>query len=298
MKNYAAYLPVSVTSAHWQVSVTAAGYTNIPPDAAYPPGRHPLDHLFTWQRGRVLQAYQLIYIASGRGTFEAKSVGIQEVHPGTVILLFPGVWHRYQPDPATGWVESWIELQGPAVERLEKGGVISPTRPLSPLASTSGVQQILDQCHHAVSARPAGYAGILGTLGLHLLALLEGGSAAVSSGPGSLTEAVERVQELLASQLDRVVNIEALAAQCGMSYSTLRHAFKGRVGVSPKQYHLQVRLHKACDLLQNTELPVSAISEAMGFASAFHLSSCFKSHMGIAPSTWREQRRKLHEAPK
>ena len=130
MDDYAVYLPVSANSNVWQVAVTAAGFTHVRPGAPYPPGRHPLDHLFTWQRGRVLQSYQIIYISKGEGPFEAKSVGIQKVGPGTVILLFPGVWHRYLPEARTGWVESWIEVQGPGVERLERAGMISPERPL------------------------------------------------------------------------------------------------------------------------------------------------------------------------
>jgi hypothetical protein len=23
-------------------------------------------------------------------------------------MLFPGEWHRYSPDPATGWDEHWV----------------------------------------------------------------------------------------------------------------------------------------------------------------------------------------------
>jgi AraC-like DNA-binding protein len=290
MKDYAIYLPVSATSNVWQVSVTAAGYTNVRAGAAYPPGRHPLDHLFTWQRGRVLQSYQIIYIASGEGTFEAQSVGVQKVGAGTVILLFPGVWHRYQPEVKVGWVESWIEVQGLAVERLEKAGVISPERPLYRLAPPAALAEVLEQCHQVVSARPAGYSAVLGALGLQLLAWLEGVSGAARAGARSVDEAVERVQDALAIRLDRVVNMEALARELGVNYSTLRHAFKEQVGASPKQYHLQLRLRKACDLLRNTDLAVGKISEALGFASAFHLSSCFKSHVGIAPSKWRQQR--------
>jgi transcriptional regulator GlxA family with amidase domain len=103
-------------------------------------------------------------------------------------------------------------------------------------------------------------------------------------------DAVERLQEALATRLDRVVNIEEFAVQLGVNYSTLRHAFKEQVGSSPKQYHLQMRLRKACDLLRNTDLTVARISEVLGFASAFHLSGCFKGHMGVAPSKWREER--------
>ena len=31
-----------------------------------------------------------------------------------VILLFPGVWHRYRPDVDVGWDEYWISFNGSA----------------------------------------------------------------------------------------------------------------------------------------------------------------------------------------
>ena len=90
-----------------------------------------------------------------------------------------------------------------------------------------------------------------------------------------------RAQEFLTSRLGQIVKIEPIAEQFGVSYSALRHGFKRRVGMSPKQYHLHVRLRKACELLQNTDLSISQISDALGFASPFHLSSCFKSHLQL-----------------
>ena len=145
------------------------------------------------------------------------------------------------------------------------------------------LEGVLEQCHRVVHARPAGYAGVLAALGLQLLAGLEEVDGGPRAGARTVEEAVERVQEALASRLDRVVNIEAFARELGVNYSTLRHAFKEQVGASPKQYHLQMRLRKACDLLQNTDLTISRIAEVLGFASAFHLSNCFKTHMGVAP---------------
>ena len=68
----------------------------------HPDGNHPSRYPFSWDLGRKLDEYQLVYIASGAGVFEAERVGTVRVIPGTVFLLFPGVWHRYKPDLASG----------------------------------------------------------------------------------------------------------------------------------------------------------------------------------------------------
>ncbi|MGN6366815.1 MAG: helix-turn-helix domain-containing protein [Phycisphaerae bacterium] len=287
MKEYALYLPGGPDTRPWQVAVTSAGHARTPPGAPYPQGRHPLDHLFTWQRGRILQAYQAVYILAGSGVFESAEVGVQRVTKGTVLLLFPGVWHRYQPEPRTGWVESWIEMQGEAVERLERAGVISPSRPVLRVGRHGALEAAFEQCHRLVRGEEVGNAGVVGALALQILAWVQAAAEAPTGGTPSVEEAVSRTQRALAENVHRPICVEEFAAELNVSYSAMRHAFKRRFGVSPKQYHLQVRLRKAKELLQNTGLTLEEISRALGFGSGFHLSAVFKTHVGKSPTAWR-----------
>ena len=130
------YQPVPPEADVWGLAVVGAGRAVLAPGAGYPPSGHGEGHTFTWETGRVLGAYQLVLVAEGRGQFESQSAGMIEVEPGSVILLFPGKWHRYRPDPKTGWSEYWIEFVGPSVDR----GGIAPT-PLD--ASIARAERIL-----------------------------------------------------------------------------------------------------------------------------------------------------------
>ena len=73
MKNYFIYLPNRKSHDPWECAAISVGYSKIAPYHDYPPLRHPVDHHFTWANGRVLQAYQIIYISEGRGVFESES---------------------------------------------------------------------------------------------------------------------------------------------------------------------------------------------------------------------------------
>jgi AraC-like DNA-binding protein len=292
MKDYAIYLPMAPETQPWQAAVTGAGYARVPAGSPYPPGRHPLDHLFTWQRGRILQAYQVVYILRGSGVFESAHTHPQQVAKGSLLLLFPGVWHRYSPNPRTGWVESWIELQGPALDRLERGGVFSPRRPLLHVGRHGPLETVFDQCHRFITALQPGHQSVLSALGLQILAWLQVAMVAPPSSTPSVEEAVRQTQLALSANLDRQINMEDFAEQLHVSYSAMRHAFKHRFGLSPKQYHLQLRLRKARELLQNTDLTLDQISRALGFGSPFHLSSIFKQHVGKCPTTWRRRSEK------
>src|SRR3546814_3790076 len=66
---------------------------------------HPGEYLFNWNKGRILNGFYIVYIAQGRGVFESESTPAVTVREGTCFMLFPNVWHRYQPDPVQGWQE-------------------------------------------------------------------------------------------------------------------------------------------------------------------------------------------------
>ena len=88
-----------------------AGYAEIKPDTIYPPKGHPSGYYFTWDSGRKLNEFQIVYITDGYGVFETRE-NIYTISPGTIITLHPDVWHRYKPKQNTGWKEYYAGFQG------------------------------------------------------------------------------------------------------------------------------------------------------------------------------------------
>ena len=105
--SYYRYLPEALTEEALSVGlyVMDSGYTFIPSGSSYPPNSHDQEHDFDMNEGRTLSEYQLVYITRGQGTFESERSGSIPVSAGMLFVLFPGIWHRYAPDPKTGWDE-------------------------------------------------------------------------------------------------------------------------------------------------------------------------------------------------
>ena len=288
--DYAAYLPAGDTEKLWGVAMTAAGFTRVKPGMTYPPLRHPLDRLFTWSTGRILNVYQIVYITAGVGSFESEADRrrILPISAGSVFVLFPGVWHRYSPDPGVGWVEDWIELRGDAVDRLLRQKVLSPQHPVFMPGIQGDFLDAFKQCHHLARLKPTGYQAVLATLGLQIVAQL-GLVAQSETSDRPLLLAIEQAQSVLETTLDQPIAIRDLAESLGVGYSSFRQCFKAHTGVSPKQYHLDFRVRKAMELLGQTDLQVQQIAEMLGFDSGFHLSALIKSRTGLPPSSWRAQ---------
>jgi len=115
---YFRYFRADAKSRKWGMSVTTCGKSIIlPEDGSYPPRQHPPHYHFDWEHGRALNEYQIVYIPEGYGLFETKNQKIK-IRGDNVILLRPGLWHRYRPKPETGWREYWVGFAGPAYKKI------------------------------------------------------------------------------------------------------------------------------------------------------------------------------------
>ncbi len=283
------YFPVADQHRRWGVYATSFGHVRVPVDAPYPPARHPTSHAIGWENGRVLHEFQVLYISEGRGHFESASSPLVPLEAGSLFLLFPGVWHRYRPEPATGWTEHWIELAGTQVDELRRTGVLDPKQPVNRVGEVPEIMAAFAAAERLARAKPPGFQVRLGLLALQILTQLVWPIAA----PGSPSHRIERVVQealnLLASNLEQPLSPETIARDLHVGYSYFRRAFKAQTGFSPKRYRLEVRLRRSCDFLRHSDLTVKEIAERLGYDSPYHFSTDFKNRMRTSPTAWRRQ---------
>ena len=77
------------------------------------------------------------------------------------------------------------------------------------------------------------------------------------------------------------------AYEIGSSYSWFRKKFKDFFGVSPKQYHLHLRLEKAKDMLLHTDKSVKEIALELGYDNQSYFSNLFHKKTGAYPRSFR-----------
>ena len=282
------YLPASDADKIWGLVVPTAGYSWIPADSPYPPGKHPHEYTFHWKKGRILQEFQLVYITRGRGTFESEETGTVPVSAGDAFLLFPGVWHRYLPDRETGWDEYWIGFDGDTARRLLSQNVFSPKSPMFSPGLNGELDKLFSEIFVTLRLESIGYRQILAGFAVTMLAHLQA-LALGQTISGSVDEAVvQKARLLVVERLFKAIDWPKMAQELMVSYSLLRHAFKQHTGFSPHQYQLQLRLEKAKALLSGTSYSVKEIAAMTGFNCAYHFSTLFKRKLGVSPLAWRQ----------
>jgi AraC-like DNA-binding protein len=292
MRDYFTYLPRPSGTPVWGVAVTGAGFARIPPGGAYPPKEflHPSDHMFTWDKGRVLDIWQMILIHHGTGWFESRPTGRRRCRAGTVFILFPGVWHRYKPDPKTGWTDSYIEFSGPVSEQLRAQGALQPKRAVFQLGEQPELTELFERIHVLAQNRPVGHTALLATSTLQILSLILSLSQTAAGAPQRVHDIVHRAQTLLMERCDEPIQVHRLARELGIGYSYFRRTFRQHTGLSPKKYAAQLRLRRVQSLLRTTPLTIKEIAEQMGYHSPYHLSAEFKKQTGLSPIRWRHRR--------
>ncbi|RSK33812.1 hybrid sensor histidine kinase/response regulator transcription factor [Hymenobacter metallilatus] len=83
------------------------------------------------------------------------------------------------------------------------------------------------------------------------------------------------------------LTVEELAHALGFSRMQLYRKVKAVLGTSITDFVQSVRLQKACELLRDDSLSVTAVAYEVGYASHSYFSNSFKARYGVAPSEFR-----------
>ncbi|MGO9114056.1 MAG: helix-turn-helix domain-containing protein [Thermoguttaceae bacterium] len=285
-KEYFRYLPVSERDKDWGIFLTGLGHSLVPPHSNYPRSVHPDSYHFHWETGRVLHEFQSLYIVEGEGQFESKSAGERKIGPGSVILLFPGEWHRYRPLGEVGWEEFWLSYAGRQIDDLRARDFFGPAEPVLDTGMDDSILRPFLAAIDRSQTEPIGFHQLMAVNVMEVLAATI--SAVRSRRTGRRAENVVRQARMLLEQhAQKLLKMEQMAASFSMSEKHFRRIFKQQTGLSPYQYHMQVRMYRAKEMLRGTTLSVKEIAASLCFETPFHFSNAFKQRTGVSPSQWR-----------
>jgi len=289
MLNYYRYLPISAEDERWGLSVLNAGCTRVKADEDYPYLQHPGHHYFTWSKGRVLDEYQVIYIIGGEGSFESASVPETVVRQGTVILLFPGEWHRFRPATKTGWDEYWIGFKGEIADNLVSQQFLSVSEPLVTIGFKADMVDLFSAVIGQTRTERPGYQPWVSGMLLNLLGCVYSLNKQQSFDEDhGLKSKMEQAIALLRSTIDEDTSIQDIAAELNVSYAWFRKWFKLYTGIAPQQYLIQLKIEKAKQLLADPGNTVKAIAYHLRFEHPLYFSRLFKEKVGLSPELYRK----------
>ena len=101
---------------------------------------------------------------------------------------------------------------------------------------------------------------------------------------------IEKAIQIIDSRMqDEEFSIEELGDTLNLSRSQLHRKIKALTGLSTALFIRSVRLKKARELLESTELTISEIAYQSGFRSPAYFSQMFRKDMGESPAHFRDR---------
>jgi len=279
------YPPISDRVIETELYLTSIGSLHYPPGAPYPSRDHPKEYWFSWRAGRRLNDYALVRVDAGRGEKELSRGRQAPFASGETILVCPGEWHRYRPDPATGWTERWLCLNGEHVFRLRRKGWIPEGNASLGVHAAPGWRERFDRILDEAVAEGSG--AHLGAAGLAVL--LQACAKRAADAPEAPADGVGRAMRLIRENCHRRLQVADLAAALEVSPRTLERRFLRERGRGPREEIIRVRLERAKRLLARRDMPIKAIAYTCGFGSPKLMNRNFRRFLGATPGAFRRR---------
>ena len=87
------------------------------------------------------------------------------------------------------------------------------------------------------------------------------------------------------------IDVDKIAAMCGICPSYFRKKFHEAVGMSPIEYKNFLKTKKSIELLMSGEFGLNEIADIVGFNDVFYYSKVFKRFWGTSPKKYAEKHR-------
>ncbi|MDD3242852.1 MAG: AraC family transcriptional regulator [Eubacteriales bacterium] len=116
--------------------------------------------------------------------------------------------------------------------------------------------------------------------------LCEASGETLGETPGQ--DAIRRTVEYLEANYAQQIFLEDAAQCAGLNRYYLTRLFQERVGVTPREYLLRLRIQKAKELLRQSACPVQEVAQRTGFESANYFIRVFRRCEGMTPNQFRK----------
>lgn len=105
---------------------------------------------------------------------------------------------------------------------------------------------------------------------------------------GKAEELVEIAKEFIDLNYTKSISVSDIAGHVFLSPGYFARAFREVMDISPMNYLVQLRVKKACELLEEDDLKISSIAIQVGFSSPQRFNAAFRKIMNMTPMEYRK----------
>lgn len=106
----------------------------------------------------------------------------------------------------------------------------------------------------------------------------------------SSLSSIEKIIEYIKNHYMEEITLDDLAKMVYLSPTYLSYLFKKQLGITFKEYLINIRLKKSKELIETTNLSIGEISKMVGIEDQNYFSRLFKKKFGVSPLNYKKDK--------
>ncbi len=260
----------------------------IPTDVGHFP--HAAGHL----RERPAGVDQAIFIYCTKGAGWCELGGrYHAVSPGDLLVVPPETPHAYgAAEDAEPWSIFWVHAKGGLLQPFLREMDISAESPVVRIGEDPQLlalfEELLDVVAHGYNTLQLLYASQ--TLGHLIAATIRNHRNKGQEQPGTQQKIAHTIA-YMKQHLNQSLQLNALAALANLSRSRYVDLFKKQTSYAPIDYFIRLRMHRACQLLDTTDMSIKVAAAELGYEDPLYFTRVFRAVVEMAPTAYRRMRK-------
>lgn len=214
------------------------------------------------------------------------------VKSGDLLVIPSQVPHIYGTDDSPPWTIHWLHAIGSQLKLFLSELDVDENRPVVHIGEDTHLlalfEELLDAVEHGYTTLQLIYASQ--TLA-HLLAAMIRDHRSGHAKQPTTQQKVAQTVDYMKQHLNHNVQLDALAGVANLSRSQYVALFKKQMGYAPIDYFIRLRMHRACQLLDTTELSIKSVAAELGFEDPLYFSRAFRLVNEKTPTQYRKLRK-------
>lgn len=221
--------------------------------------------------------HTLLFTIEGGGVLITPDF-VKEIEPYTLTILPVDTCFRFEMNPSKGlWKMVWLLPQNTeAWQHLSDLG-----QTVVPFRGSEQVWSLMTLLYNEIGGR-TGFRQLLISEVQRLVKSVETPTSTSLSRVQTLFNEVE-------GQLHLPWTIAEMAKQCFISEEQFNRLSKQLFNMSPRSKLIELRMHKAADLLQYPAWSVAMIANRLGYRDPYNFTHRFKKFYGTSPTRYRKR---------
>lgn len=259
----------------------------LPTDVGYFP--HAQGHL----RERSAGVDQAIFIYCAKGSGWCELAGRRHaVKTGELLVVPPQAPHIYGADESSPWSIHWFHAVGTLLNSFLNELGVTVDRPVLRIGDDTQLLALFDEMLNVVEHGYTTLQLICSSQALsHLLALMIRDHRSDPAEQPTAQQKIAQTILYMKQHLNQNLQLDALAGMANLSRSQYAALFKRQTGYAPIDYFIRLRMHRACQLLDMTDLSVKTVAGRLGFEDPLYFSRVFRAVNEKTPTEYRKLRK-------